>query len=286
MSTKTEKLYVSYQAMYGFIFNKMAETFDDWPIDIPPNMIVLNRYDNSPNLNDPRGPLTLGEITTGYCPPPSKSIGTAFPYWYAIRMYHPAIVKAIREQFESKLTHMAGAWFLIGSIAHELIHFVTMALKYFRIMEYDGEKKRFASELYEHHVLNILGGLPDEQQTERLTIQALTAIVLCQKHLSLQDLYDNTLLIPIPNGQFFQGFTDRMRTVDEINGYQAALMIQYRHCLMKMAFGNPVLIAQYQYELAKVLYKLQASASKHHEKYGRTWKVYDITTSERSKWLT
>lgn len=283
---KNNMAHIAYQRVYGLVFGLMSEMFVDWPVDFPPNMIVLNRRDKDTNPNDPRGQITLGEMVTGYNPPPSADIGTMFPYWSVIRMYHPGVVWALKEHFNGYLTCTAGIWYIAGNILHEFVHFLTMARKYFRMREATAVDKKFLSELCEHHVMHRLGSIPDEYQTERLTVQILTAMILGRTHMSLESLYDGTALLPIPNGQFFHSFIEQMKEKDEENSYQAALIAQYRYNAMELAFGDPKLETQHMDDQAMVIHQLTESAKARHERYKKTWTLYDSTTTERSKWLT
>lgn len=285
MTAMTEKSYISYQAVYGFIFNLLTQTFDDWPLAVPPNLIVLHRHDKAPNLDDPRGPITLGEMCTGYCPPIGNM--AAFPYWSVIRMFHPGVMDAIRLHFNSELTALGATWFIAGSITHELMHYLIATVKYLRMNGCNNENRWFASDLYERHILHRLGTMPDEYYTERLTIQALMAISLGRTHLSVSNLLAEALFLPKPNGNFFHSYTNSLYDTDATSSAcQAALNLQYRYSTMNAAFGDPALHDLYIDEHGEVIRKLVSSARLHHEKCGKTWKVYDMTTSERSKWLT
>lgn len=288
MSTKTEMLYVNYQDVYRFLFTKLTSIFDDWPIVIPPNLIILKRGNNNPNPNDPRGQITLGEMVMGYVPA-LTSKQTAFPYWSVIRLYQTGISKAIQLHFDSELTWLGGLWFVLSDIMHELMHYIMAMVKYLRIGEHNNmiEMRGFASDLYEHHILHALGTMTDEYRTERLTIQALTAIALGREHLSIYDLLSESLLLPKPDGQFFCSFTDSFYDKkDESFIYQAALGIRYRYATMNIAFGDPARHDQYVDEYNDAVRKIKASAKPYHEKYGKTWKLSDMTKAERSKWLT
>ncbi len=263
---------LSYQQIYGILQLEMSKLFYDWPVPMPPRLQILHTAAPDAVHNDPRGDKVIMLMHTEAITYGSSGVPLATPTDNVVRVYHPTLEAMIKNGYNSRMSFSSGLIEIFSDMLHEMFHYISAVRAYMRALRHSADDDALlAVDLYANHVSSFLGSNLNEYRNEQYTIRALLAWSFERDPISIEDVYNDSLVLPNPGGPFYQS----VLTKASGSLYAELLHIAYRYHYIEAAFG-PKEKRGYHTKMIKTRAKeIQALAKTTKESYGETWRLWD-----------